>query len=488
MRTQVLALLATVSLGAAPLTAAAAAPPAPTLSAPTGPALAWDFDGDGHQDLVNGRPGHDEGGPGDVVVRYGADGGLSERTLELQHPQAPEGNDAFGLSVASADVDLDGYADLAVGAPSFYLADGQHGSVTVFRGSAGGLSQASATSVIGPRATDGDEVRFGSAVVAARLDADAWPDLAVGAPDSDGDPGPDRSFVAVLRGSETGFSAGASYRVARPTGTRWFGSLLASGDVDGDGRIDLVESSGAPYAGIAHVTWLRGSATGPRGPRPLASGWAASIAVGDVTGDRFADVVLGRPYRSYDNNSRRPYVGAGAVVLHRGSAAGPRPGVTVTQSSPGVPGTEEYRDFFGQSVAVVDVNRNGRREVVVGVPNENVGTVRGAGALNVLRVGALGFRSTGNRLLTQAPAEVPGDLGRFHAFGREISALDVTGDGAPDVIATVPGERSDPTDVYSGLVAVVPVATGPLPSAAGSSYPGMLGYGYNSLARPGSSR
>lgn len=473
-------------LAASPVLAAqtAAAPRSPTAA----PAASWDLDGDGDRDLAVGQAGHDEGGPGQVVVHYATSAGFTEPGVVLRHPDAPEGNDSFGASLASADLDLDGYADLVVGAPSFYPRRTGYGSVTVFRGSAAGLAQESATTVAWPRRADGDLVQFGRALVVARLDSDRWPDIAVGAPDDDGDSGTDRSFVAVLRGSASGFSVSRSSTIAHPSGSRWFGEVLAAGDVDHDGDTDLLESGAYPERG-SHITWLPGTRSGPRTARTLGSGWAASIAVGEVTGDRYPDVVLGRPFGSYDNGSRKPYVGPGRVTLMRGSATGPRAGVSVTQDSRGVPGREAYGDYFGQSVAIVDVNRNGRNEVAVGVPGEDVGDVKNAGSIVVLRVGATSFRRTGNRVVTQSSAGVAGDPARYGGFGAAVSALDVTGDGTRDLLVSSVGPHLSSDPYQRGTVTVLPVAAGPLGSRAGAAYVGWFGYGGRStLAREASSQ
>jgi hypothetical protein len=423
--------------------------------------LSWDFDGDGVLDLAGGQPGHEEGGPGRVLVRRGTGDGYADPTV-LVHPVPTEGNDAFGAALASADLDHDGYADLVVGAPSAYGTPGTHGSVTVFRGSAAGLSQDAQTTVAWPSRPDGDQVSFGRSLVIADLRGDGWPDIAVGAPDDDGDRGTDRSRLYVLRGEPAGFSPTRSYAVVPPSGSRWFGETLAVGDVEHDGHLDLVESAG--YPGKEHVTYLRGTDTGPHRARVLSTGWAQSLAVGDVTGDGLDDIVATRPYAHYDNTVRRPYVGAGRVTLFGGSPTGPRAGVSVTQGSAGVPTSARYGDLFGSSAALVDVNGNGRREVVVGMPGREVGDVKDAGAVVVLRVGATGFRRHGNRLLTQATSGVPGDPRRGGRFGDEVAAQDRTRDGLPDLLVRSRGRYDQPR-----LLTQLRVLDAPLLSGGGTA-------------------
>ena len=433
-------------------------------------AIPFDFNGDGVVDLAAGQPGAEEGGPGRVVVRYGTGTGFGTDETVLQHPRAADGNERFGSAVASADVDRDGYADLVVGASGFYADRSAYGSVTVFRGSPDGLHEAGASTVAWPRRADGDLVSFGASVVIADLDSDGWPDLAVGAPDDDGDPVPDRSVVAELWGSPAGFDASRATTIAHPAGARWFGELLAAGDVNADGHPDLLESNGSSEPG-PHLSFLPGTATGPHPARVVNTGGATSIAVGEVTGDRYPDVVVGRAYDRYAVDRRKPYVGSGRVLLLRGSATGPRSAVGVTQDSPGVPGRGEYGDFFGQAVAVVDVNRNGRSEVVVGVPGEDVGSgsaaVREAGSVVLLRVGPTSFRHHGNRVLTQASPGVPGSVGKRHGFGWDVSGFDLTGDGVRDVLVQSSSPSSTP-DPMSWLH-VLPVTSAPLGTAAGRS-------------------
>ena len=462
MRCTPLVVLPALLLAAAPLVGTSPAAATSASPAAAAPALSWDFDGDGVRDLAAGQVGNEEGGPGQVLVRRASAAGVYTEPTVLQHPQAAEGNEAFGASLASADLDLDGYADLVVGAPHFYTDPHGYGSVTIFRGSPSGLTQAAATSVAWPRRPDGDLVGFGRSVVVGTLDGDRWPDLAVGAPDDDGDSGSDRSSVVVLRGGPQGFAAARSTVVPHPSGTRWFGEVLAVGDVDQDGHPDLVESGSYPDAG-RHIGWLRGTATGPRTARVLSTGWAQSIAVGKVTGDRYPDVVASRPYARYDPTGK-PYAGKGSVTLFRGSAAGPRAGVTVTQESRGVPGRSSYGDFFGASVTIADVNHNGRNEVVVGVPRRDVGAVKDAGAITVLRVGRTGFRHSGNRSLTQAGAGVPGTPTRFGNLGTQVATQDRSGDGIADLLVAsrLPGPGP-------AVLNVLRVTGGPLGSVPGTS-------------------
>ena len=438
-------------------------PAAGVTPSTTAPALSWDFDGDGIRDLAAGQVGNEEGGPGQVLVRRGSADGYGPATV-LTHPEAAEGNEGFGSSLASADLDLDGYADLVVGAPGFYPRPDGYGSVTVFHGSPAGLTEAAATSTVWPRRADHDLVGFGRSVVIASLDGDQWPDLAVGAPDDDGDnSGTDRSSVVVLRGGPAGFSVARSSTVPRPAGTKWFGQTLAAGDVDRDGHVDLVESSSADTG--RHIAWLRGTATGPRTAKVISSRSADSIAIGKVTGDRFPDIVTSRPVRALRHDHPQAVRRRGQrhavprVRLRSARRRDRHPGDAAACRAAPPTATSSVRRS-----RIADVNHNGRNEVVVGVPGRDVGGVKDAGAITLLRVGTTGFRTTGNRTLTQVPDSVPGEPRKFGNFGSDVTGQDRTGDGVPDLLVAsrVPGTGP-------GVLTVLRVVDGPLASVAGSA-------------------
>ncbi|MDQ1046856.1 FG-GAP-like repeat-containing protein [Streptomyces sp. V4I2] len=148
MRRAVLAtalLTAVAGVTLTPMTSSAAAPYKGANTA----AVQDDFNGDGYRDLAVGAP-HAANGTveeaGSVVVLYGSKSSVSatRRTVITQAtagvPGEPEKWDEFGTTVATADLDRDGYADLLVGTPREDVRGIEsRGSVTVVWGGPNGL-------------------------------------------------------------------------------------------------------------------------------------------------------------------------------------------------------------------------------------------------------------------------------------------------------------------------------------------------------------
>ncbi|WP_030245567.1 FG-GAP-like repeat-containing protein [Streptomyces sp. NRRL S-455] len=172
-----------------------------------------DIDKDGYADIAVGNDRETSADPagalgGKVTVVYGGPDGrdtnraplvLTQDTAGV--PGASEKGDRFGGGVSLGDINGDGYADLAIGAPGENSAAG---AVTVLYGSASGLTTKGATSYTQntagvPGASESGD-RFGERVTLTDHTGDRRADLSVSAPGENSGDG----AVWSLRSTATG--------------------------------------------------------------------------------------------------------------------------------------------------------------------------------------------------------------------------------------------------------------------------------------------
>ena len=385
-----------------------------------------DIDGDGYGDLVIGAPGESVGaigGAGAFHVIYGSASGPSV-TGDQAFSQETHGvggvaevGDFLGVVTVCADLDGDGFADVVVGAPYEDIGVKVNaGSIHIMYGSHGGLStgSAAARSVAWHQDTPGVKGvaeasdGFGNALAIGDFNGDGNPDLAVGvsgeAIGSVAGAGAVHLFVGTSSGpSVVGNSA---LHQARP-GVRGaveeddrFGSNLAVGDFDADGYADL--AIGVPFEDIGSLIDAGAVQIIPGGPSGLSVAGDYSIhqnspgfaggsepgdrfgdftTTGDFDGDGFDDLAVGVPFEDIG-----PVTDAGATQVVYGSRAGLTGArdVAYHQDTPGVRGVVEPGDRFGGKLVAGDFDANGRDDLAISSPFEDVGSVVDAGTVHLL--------------------------------------------------------------------------------------------------------
>jgi hypothetical protein len=434
-----------------------------------------DFNGDGYDDMAVGAPYEDVGSiadGGSVNIIYGSPAGLSatfvpdqtwtQSTPGTKHKSGK--NDRYGFSLATADFNSDGFADLAIGVPGNSAGKQnvqQAGGVSILFGTAAGLTATTPDDqwldmlTVGIRGNPRTGDLFGYNLAAGDFNSDGHPDLAVGIPLADaGATGGIRNAgaVSLIYGSSSGLTAtgnqlwyqgnsgvkGAVHAGNTVKGGDQFGTALAAGDYNGDGRMDL--AIGVPFedvgtaadAGAFHV--LHGSAAGLTAlggqfwtQNQLAGGQTASagdrlgltLAAGDFNADGRTDLAVGVPYE--DLGGIRD---AGGVHIVMGSANGltGTGGQFWSQNSPGISEPAETDDHFGGAFAVGDFNGDRRMDLAIGVANENLGAAADAGIVHVLYSSTSGLTGTGSQVWSQ---DSPGILDMIEAgdwFGLGLGA------------------------------------------------------------------
>ncbi|MGI9021417.1 MAG: FG-GAP repeat protein [Solirubrobacterales bacterium] len=435
-----------------------------------------DFDRDGHADLAVAAPREDvpEGAndqDGSVHLLYGATGALSadgdrvltQATDGLKGGGAPEQADHFGSTLASGDFDGDRYADLAIGVPDEGIAAGSRaGGVHVLYGSPQGLSTARDqfwTQDTEGLAGDGSEAQdlFGQRLVVGDFNDDRRDDLVVAATLEDvaAGAGDDDGAVHVIDGGPDGLTTRGDQFLSQATsgvpgdGAQAgdiFGAALATGDLDGDDREDLVV--GVPFEDLALIgdndregtfnvlygdsrgigltrnQWFTQETAGVPGDEIAEAGdrFGFTLETGDFNGDDVADLAVTALFEHVGGTGNGEHGAAHVLLGGVGMSPGASGGIYVNQAITGIEGEIETGDHFGERLAAGDFSGDGRAELVVGVPHEDIG-VSGDddGALQILRGSATGIVAANDALFTQgAPLTSDG-----------VEAGDLFGDALP---------------------------------------------------------
>ena len=393
-----------------------------------------DVNGDGLADVLLGAPGANASGS---VYLFLGSTTLSGTSNEAAVFSTAEPDERFGTTVTGVgDLNGDGYADFAAGAPAY---SGNKGRVYVSLG-AGVLSAINNAPQIVEGETTGD--RFGSSLGGGDLNGDGYGDLLVGAPAYNAR----RGRAYAYYGSPAALAAAPNTSMLNPntaTNNDFLGASVASaGDVNGDGYADAIvgayragpTNNGRAYLYLGSATGLPATPTLTlNAPNTNANGgdnFGASVAsAGDVNGDGYADVIVGA-YQASTTSNAAP-TGNGRAYLYLGSASGV---VTTPSLTLNDPNTTATNDNFGYSVASAgDVNGDGYADVLIGAYQASRVTntaATGNGRAYFYLGSATGLATTPTTTFIDPNTSTTTDY-----FGASVaSAGDVNGDGYADIV------------------------------------------------------
>lgn len=388
---------------------------------------AGDVDGDGWPDLLITAPLDDEGGEdaGAAFVFAGGRDGWGDDLLWSARGETA--GEWFGQSGAGVgDVDGDGYADVAIGAPHASGRTVDEGAVFVYRGGPGGLAEEAAFVARG----GSRGAALGGAVAAAGdVNGDGYSDIAAGACGDDG-ASEDEGRVLVIYGNPHRLSNFNTWTVDSGQAGAALGTSVAGvGDVDGDGIGDI--AAGAPYWSGGEVDEgavfiYRGDVDGVVSmpyavlevDRAGALLGVSVAAAGDVNGDHFGDVLAG----AGGNRVRLSDLGTAFVFFGRRPAMETTPGWRRSGQTTG--------GAFGSAlVGLGDIDGDGYAEIAIADPRYSRSSARNCGQVSVFAGGPDGPHRDPTVVFT---GETDGE-----ALGRHVAAAgDADADGCAELLAS----------------------------------------------------
>ena len=404
-----------------------------------GIAVIGDVNGDGVTDLAVGAA-YQDGDFGNIDAGFGPPqnvgkvwvlSGANLRVItvlndpQFQEIQALKFGGQFGTTLAAAgDVNGDGIPDVLVGTPNHTpQSDGPFNVGRAFV--MDGRSDTVLLTLNDP--TPQENARAGQSVATlGDVNADGKPDFLVGVPGKD--VGEEFTIVGVayIYSGADGSLIRTLNHPAEEEDAQFGFAVANAGDVDGDGVSDAL--IGAPGHSEAFVFSGRTGSLIFTIPSPAAEklpSFGYAVAGGkDVNNDGKPDFVIGAPLLK---NSQ------GGVFIFNGSDG-------TSSRRLRIP-TSQKSARAGASVAAIDdVTGDGRPDIMVGVPDQDVGGRINAGKTLIFS-GADGALF---QTLTSATPQA------FAGFGFTVAAADFDGDGIPTPIVGVPFQNADLIDPEDG--------------------------------------
>ncbi len=359
----------------------------------------WDHDGDGREELLIAAPGSDgrynllpDSGEGMVLDQ----GSLSQRNVNASHLSrhilGPSVFSGSFTAISPIDMNGDGREELLVSSPGAVTGSDSLGLVSL---------------LMEGKVMDGQFIggsplsKFGHDSLMEDFDGDGYLDVVIASPLS-GSLGQGQTFLFF--GGPEGWSgkhyassdADLIYEDA-PEGSE-LGSRIATGDLNDDGRPDLVIGEAMYYiqdgsypptyhpdGGLVSIYW-GGSRSYMAGKAHkeiwgyLVERAGRSLTISDLNGDGMDDLAFGGPYDVGDHGLGRYH--AGVVYVFFGPISSTRE--VSAQCDVKIVGAQD-NDLLGESLSSGDMDGDGMDDLVLGAPRADPGSVTDQGAVYVLK-------------------------------------------------------------------------------------------------------
>ena len=407
---------------------------------------AGDVNGDGYSDVIIGATDYDNGqtNEGSVFVYHGSASGLSVVADWTSEPNQQRAS--FGSSVSTAgDVNGDGYSDVLIGVLNFDNGQINEGKISVYYGSASGLSAVEDWSYEG----DQDNSWLGTSVsTAGDVNGDGFSDIIAGLPNYSGGETSEGRAV-IFHGSASGLSTVPDWTMELDQSQANVGrSVSTAGDVNGDGFSDVIVGAnnydnsetdeGAAFVFHGSASGVSAVADWTAESNQTSANFGISVSTaGDVNGDGYSDVLVGA--YAYDNTE----IDEGAFFAYYGSASG------LSATSNFSSEINQESAAYGYSVSTAgDVNGDGYSDVIAGAYGYDNGQINEGRAYV--------FYGSATGILPQqvGPFQWITESNQASAnFGSSVAtAGDVNGDGYSDVIVGAYGYDNGQSNEGSAFV------------------------------------